>query len=307
MAIALDAVGPRPDRDYFYGWAAAFGLVAIWAGWVVVSRLGVQRTLTIYDISALRFTVATLATLPFVLKFWPRHLSTWQILFLASGPGVPYTLLAFGGMQYAPASHAGILVNGTLPVFAAVFGWFWLKDRPAAGKVIGMAIILSGCIITGFDRASEGAAHNAWVGQLLFLGSAASLASYMVAAKRWGLTAMQALVAFPLTNVIWYLPLYYFALPKAVALAPWSEIALQGLYQGLGPSVAGVLLFTMAIRRIGPTSTAAAMALVPGVAALLAIPILSEWPSAYAWTGLALVSGGILLTAGWQPFRRRRG
>lgn len=38
----------------------------------------------------------------------------------------------------------------------------------------------------------------------------------------------------------------------------------------------------------------------PGMAALLAIPILGEWPSDFAWTGLILTTGGILLTAGWQ-------
>tara|TARA_B100002051_G_scaffold264375_1_gene289153 strand:- start:6345 stop:6482 length:138 start_codon:yes stop_codon:yes gene_type:complete len=38
----------------------------------------------------------------------------------------------------------------------------------------------------------------------------------------------------------------------------------------------------------------------PGMAALLAIPILDEWPSDFAWTGFILTTGGILLTAGWQ-------
>lgn len=302
LAIAYDKAGGGPDRDWLFGWGAALGLVAIWAGWVVVARFGVQQTLTIYDISAVRFLVAAAVTLPFVPRFWPRHLKPWQILILASGTGVPYTLLAFAGLQYAPASHAGILVNGTLPVFAAAFGWFVLRDRPGAWKVFGIAIILAGCVAIGFDRSTGGADHeHAWIGQLLLLGSAASLASYMVSAKLWGLTPFQAMVAFPVTNLIWYLPLYLFVLPKTVLTAPWSEILLQGLYQGLGPAVAGTLLFTMAIARIGPTSTAAAMALVPGVAALLAIPILSEWPSLLAWAGLALVTAGIVLTAGWRP------
>ena len=37
------------------GWLAAFGVLLIWSGWVVISRLGVVQTLTIYDMVALRF------------------------------------------------------------------------------------------------------------------------------------------------------------------------------------------------------------------------------------------------------------
>ena len=53
-----------------------------------------------------------------------------------------------------------------------------------------------------------------------------------------------------------------------------------------------------AIPSIGPAPTAAMMAMVPGMAALIAIPVLGEWPSAFAWTGLILATGGILLAAG---------
>jgi len=104
-------------------------------------------------------------------------------------------------------------------------------------------------------------------------------------------------------NLLWYGPVYLLFLPKAIDRAPWSEILLQGLYQGLGPAVLGVLCFTVAIRAIGATATAAVMAGVPGAAAILAIPIIGEWPSPLAWAGLGLATAGILLTAGWTPRR----
>lgn len=56
------------------GWACASGVVLIWSGWVVISRLGVFQTLNSYDIMALRFGVASLAVAPFVWRFWPRQL-----------------------------------------------------------------------------------------------------------------------------------------------------------------------------------------------------------------------------------------
>lgn len=287
-------------RDWA-GWSAAFGVLFVWSGWVVVSRLGVINNLTVYDMAALRFAVASLAVAPLAWRFWPRDLAWWKILALGCGPGVPYVLFAFSGMQFAPASHAGILMNGTLPIFAAVLAWIWLGERASAWQAAGMAVILSGCVLIGWDRETAGAGPTAWIGHLLFLGASATLGAYMVATRAWGITAMQALVAVPIANIAWYGPIYLLFLPKAIDRAGWDEIVLQGLYQGLGPSLLGVVLFTVALRSIGSTRSAAVMAGVPGVAALLAIPVLSEWPSAQAWGGLALATAGILLTAGWRP------
>jgi drug/metabolite transporter (DMT)-like permease len=287
------------------GWLAAFGVVVIWSGWVVVSRLGVVQTLTIYDMVALRFAVASVAVAPFVWRYWPRKLRWWQVAVISCGQGAPYLLLAFGGLQLAPASHAGIMMNGTLPVFAAGIGWVWLKDRPDRWRIAGMAVILTGCGLIGWDQDSVGVAPDAWIGHLMFLASALFVAVNLIGTKAWQLTAMQAMVCIPTVNLLWFGPLYLAFLPKAVNAAPWSEILLQGAYQGFGPSLLAVLFFTTAIRSIGTSPTAAMMAMVPGMATLIAIPVLGEWPSAQAWAGLILATGGILLAAGWRPIKRR--
>ena len=286
-----------------YGWLAAFAVVIIWSGWVVVSRFGVVQTLTIYDIMALRFTVAAVAISPLVWRFWPRRLRWWQVALMACGQGVPYLLLALGGFQYAPASHAGIMMNGTLPIFAAILGWVWLKDRPDSWRVAGMIVILAGCVLIGWDRGTGGIGADVWIGHLRFLAATLFVAFFMIATKAWHLTPVQTMVCIPTLNLICFVPFYLAFLPKAVTTAPWSEILLQGAYQGLGPSVVAVLCFTTAVRSIGTSSTAAMMAMVPGMAALLAIPLLGEWPSAFAWTGLVLATGGILLAAGWRPVK----
>ncbi len=52
------------SRGALYGVAA----VSIWAGWIVVARLGLRTSLTPWDIAALRFGVAGLLLLPYVLK-----------------------------------------------------------------------------------------------------------------------------------------------------------------------------------------------------------------------------------------------
>ena len=133
----------------FIGWLAAFGAVAVWSGWIVVSRLGIIQTLTIYDIMALRFFVAAVAIAPFLWRYWPRHLRWWQTVLISLGQGVPYLALAFGGLHFAPASHAGTMMNGTLPIFAFLLGWLFLNDRPDRWRGVGMLAILIGCGLIG--------------------------------------------------------------------------------------------------------------------------------------------------------------
>jgi hypothetical protein len=51
-------------RGSLYGLAA----VSIWAGWIVAVRLGIRTSLAPWDIVAIRFGVAGLILLPYLLK-----------------------------------------------------------------------------------------------------------------------------------------------------------------------------------------------------------------------------------------------
>ena len=51
-------------RGALYGLAA----VSIWAGFIVVARLGLRTSLTPWDIAALRFGVAGSLLLPYVMQ-----------------------------------------------------------------------------------------------------------------------------------------------------------------------------------------------------------------------------------------------
>ena len=54
--------------SFITGAACASVAVAIWAGWLVVMRLGVTTTISVPDLAALRFAAAGLLLLPVVLR-----------------------------------------------------------------------------------------------------------------------------------------------------------------------------------------------------------------------------------------------
>ena len=53
-----------------YARGALFGLaaVSIWSGWIVVARLGLRTSLTPWDITAIRFGVAGVIVLPYLIR-----------------------------------------------------------------------------------------------------------------------------------------------------------------------------------------------------------------------------------------------
>ncbi|MGR2681100.1 hypothetical protein [Chromobacterium haemolyticum] len=93
------------------GYLAAFGAVAIWTGFNLVSRLGGKSALAGTDMLALRVGVAALILL--LCGGLPRgalrDARLW-LLTLLGGLGV--SLFAYSGFKYAPAAHGGLLLPG---------------------------------------------------------------------------------------------------------------------------------------------------------------------------------------------------
>ena len=62
------AAGGRSAAEYVRGALYGLAAVSIWSGWIVVARLGLKSSLTPWDIAALRFGVAGLLLLPYVVS-----------------------------------------------------------------------------------------------------------------------------------------------------------------------------------------------------------------------------------------------
>ena len=281
------------------GTAAAISVVFFWAGWIIVSRLGVTHSLTVYDVAGFRFSVGAAVALPYII--WRR---TWQgltplrVLVLTLTAGVPYALLSYFGFKYAPAAHGGVFLNGCLPLFTTLFGWIWIGQRCRSSQVAGLGIILIGVTLVGYEGFLSSSGGKTWFGDALFLAAIALFALFMVANRVWTITPGQVLFAVTIVSAAVYIPVWLLWLDSNLAIASRSEILLQGAYQGLVPSVVGISCLNIAVRRLGANATSVFLSTVPVVAALAAIPILQEMPGLPAWIGMLIVTAGILLALG---------
>lgn len=275
----------------------------IWGAWPVVSRLGVQQSLTPHDITALRFGVAGLLLLPLV---WRRGLGgvAWPgALLLAAGAGVPYVLVTVGGLALAPAGHAGVIVPSCMLSFSALGAWVFLGDRPDKARLAGLGVILAGVLMIGWQGLMAGG-PGAWRGDLMFVAGGLLWALYTVASRYWSVDPLHATALVSVLSMVFYLPLYLLFGEPRIFTAPLEETLFQGLFQGLFAAVLALLLYTRAVALLGAGRGAIFAALVPGTAVLLAYPALGEVPSGLELLGVAAVTAGMVAALGLHRLRR---
>ena len=291
--------------NIIWGGAAAICVVFFWSGWHVISRFGVTNHLTVYDLTGLRHGIGAVVALPYIIwsRAW-RGLTPWRTFVLTLTAGAPYALLSYFGFVYAPAAHGGVFMNGCLPIFTTIFTWIWIGQRSRFSQIVGLGIILTGVILVGYEGFVSSGGGMTWLGDFLFLAAIALFAVFMIANRVWSLSPGHVIFSTTIVSAVVYIPIWLLWLDSNLAVAPSSEILLQGAYQGLVPSILGISCLNIAVRRIGPRATSVFLSSVPVVAALTAIPVLNELPGLPAWIGMIAVTVGILLALGIIGFHQ---
>jgi drug/metabolite transporter (DMT)-like permease len=295
----LAFASPRPSaRPILIGWLAALATVTIWALWAVATRHAVTHDLSPAAVGLLRFGVPALVLAPVAWRIgvFPKGLSLLKGLCLL-GSGAPFFLIVALGMQFAPAAEIGPLLPGTMPLFVALIGWLVFGERLARVRILGFALILIG--IAGIGGYGVLFADNgAWRGHLLLLTGACLWGIYTHAYRRSGLTAFQAAALIALWSFVVLLPFGAPSLIRALGNGLAGPVLLQAVLQGSVAGVAGIILYGIAIDRLGTSRAAAVSPLSIVLAALLAIPALNEIPTPAAWIGIILATSGVVLASG---------
>jgi len=279
------------------GYVCAGAVALIWATWLVAARSGAQSTLTVFDLAALRYGVSAIFALPLVLYFKPwQSMPTRRIVILTFLLSPVYILFVFSGFVYAPAAHGGIFMNGVLPAFTLLIGWYWLSEKVSLTQLLGVLAIIVGASLAMAD-ASTLSLSDSWIGDLMFVIAAIFFSTYLVLGRLWQIKTLQILMCSSVINAIIFMPVWYLLLPSGMAEASDSQLLLQTLYQGLIPNLLGLLLVATAVRHVGPAATAAFMAAVPGMGTILSLIFLGEVPGLLGWLSLAILTPGIVMVA----------
>ncbi len=279
------------------GLLAVAVVVCIWTGFILVSRYGGKGILTGWDVTALRFGVGALIA----LLFLPRvTLPPYKVILLFSVfGGIGYAVAVYVAFRLAPAAHAAVLLPGALPFATALIAWLWLRQKPSPAQRIALILVFIGITLTAVDTLFHGAHLTGWqmLGDLLFLCGSSSWAIFTLLLRRYPMPPLTAAVTTTLGSAALYLPVWWLFLPSTLSQAPLAEIAMQAIYQGVLVVFVAMLLYTFAVRRLGAQTVTLLMAIVPGLSALSAVPILGEPLSLLTLAGLSAVTLGAVLAS----------
>jgi drug/metabolite transporter (DMT)-like permease len=274
----------------------AGGLVAVvlWGLAPVATRAAVGR-LAPLPLLVLRLTAASLVLLPWAVPVFRRlKLRSAARLVAAGALGlVGYTLPVTAGLQWLPASTAGLLL-ATEPIWVMVLSLVFLAERGRARAWAGSAVALGGVAVLAGPGALTGAAsYRALAGAGLVLAGTLAFAAYTMVLRPLS-QAYGAVPATAASTVVGTLPYLAFAgtlsTPQLAQLPPlvWGELA----FLAFGSSVAGMLLWNRAVLSSGTTRVSMLLYLEPAVSVLGAVVFLGERVT------LVTIAGGLLILAG---------
>jgi drug/metabolite transporter (DMT)-like permease len=293
---------PEYIRGSLYGLVA----VSIWASWIVAVRLGIRTSLAPWDITAIRFGVAGLTLLPYLLNkgLAVDRLGWAGLAAIMLGGGAPMVLVSYGGLLFAPAAHAASLYTALIPLYVAILAAVVIGETFSVAKQIGLVLIVTGVLgIVWSAGGTIGSRQN--IGHAMFIGAGMLWAGYTVAMRRARLGGLHAAAIAAVGSLITYVPVYAIIFGASLFNAPWRDLALQAFVHGLLVAVISLLLYGRAVSILGASNGSAFAALSPAITAILAIPILGEWPATSDWIAMLLISGGVYIASGAPlPVRR---
>jgi drug/metabolite transporter (DMT)-like permease len=276
----------------------AAGLVAVilWGLAPVATRAAVAH-LAPLPLLVLRLTVASLVMLPWAVPLFRRlrprsagRLAAAGILGLV-GYNLPVTV----GLRWLPASTAGLLL-ATEPVWVMLLGRVFLGERGGARAWLGSAVALSGvAVLAGPGALTAGGGYRALAGTGLVLAGTLAFGAYTIVLRPLS-QAYGAIPATAASTVIGTLPYLAFAGtlsgPTLAHLDPavWGELA----FLALGSTVAGLLLWNLAVLSGGTTRVSLLLYLEPLVSVLGAAAFLGERLKPVTIAGGLLVMAGVV-------------
>jgi len=264
-----------------------------------MTRLAVTTNLDAGDIPALRFGVAGLLLSPILIRrgLARDRLGWFGLAGIIAGQGAPYVLVAALRLRFAPAADLGALSPGCMPLFVALIATTIVGEKPSTTQKCSLSLILAGALIM---IGGHGSAWNAsrTFGDAAFLMAGFLTACFTVIMRQAKLDPLHAAALVSTGSLVIYAPFYFALHGTRLIQVPPADVAVQVCFQGVGVSIIALVLYGRAVVILGASGGSAFGALVPALSALLAVPLVGEWPSKTDCFGIVLISAGVYLASG---------
>lgn len=175
----------------------------------------------------------------------------------AVNSALPFCLFAYATLSVNAGFAA--LLNATAPLFGALVGWIWLRERPARSRIAGLLVGFSGVVVLVWGKLSFAAD-----GLAIWAGLAAALGYGIAAhATRRYLADLEPLAVAAGTQITAALLL----IGPAFWLWPTEELSSRAWFAALAVGVfctgLAYLLYFRLIQNLGPTRAITVAYLIP--------------------------------------------
>ena len=249
-------------------------------------------------LATLRTGIAALSLMPLLLygNRVKELLCNWRpILFVAIfNTAMPFALFSYSTFHLG-AGYSSIL-NATAPMFGALVGFFWLKNKLSRIAIFGLSIGFLGVLLLSLARISE---HT----ELAYLPIIAAL----VATFGYGLCAcyskqyltnvspITTAVGSHLLATLVLTPLSLFFLPHTnPSISSWLQVITLGL---ICTGIASVMYFRL-IANVGAEKAITVAYLVPVFGVIWGVLLIQEVFTSAMALGAGLVLCGVALSTG---------
>jgi drug/metabolite transporter (DMT)-like permease len=288
----------------FTVWAVLAATLLLWSGNWIVAR-AVRDDISPGIATAGRLVVVLLILLPFTLKnlLIKTKAKEGRNVLLAIGffGGGLHLAFQWLGLHYTTATSATLYLS-TAPIFILLLARPFLGEHIAARQWIGVAISFCGVALIGTQGRLSLVSFN--VGDALALLSMFFWGSYTVLLRmrRDSLDTPELLTAMSLLGFVVLLPWVAIELFQGAQMALSANGAIAVLYSAIASLLLAGWGWAYVVKRIGAPRAGVSMHLMPGIAAVLSMLFLDEYPSWYHGAGIALILAGVALSS-WRTQR----
>lgn len=289
--------------------AEMLALAALWGGSFLFLRMA-SPVVGPVAVAAFRVLGALLLLWPLLLwQGQTRQMARHTPMLLLSGL-LACVLPFLGFSQAARGLPAGLLsiLNATAPLWTALVGWLWTRERLSTPTVAGLVMGLAGVVLLAADRThvDSAVAHGAVA---LALGSTLSYAIAIHHTKRYLSTLPPLSVTtgcMSAAGMMLIVPAWLSG-PQPAASLPtqpetWADVPhiTWAALAGLALLCTGVayLMFYRLVARVGPTRAMTVTFLIPVFGMLWGWLFLGEEITLSMLGGMAVILLGTLLSTG---------